>query len=151
MFSSHCCFVTCIQVSQEAGQVVWYSHLFKINHRMSLSSRMLEEETDLESWTKSHFWQQIWELGGDYHSHFTDDETVVHRCEVTCLRSHNNQWDRGLRLDLLGSRDHVLWTISSKIIWGTLLCLSKKWRSNVDFTSDAPRFKPNFLTFWSFI
>ena len=29
MFSSNCCFLTCIQVSQEAGQVVWYSHLFK--------------------------------------------------------------------------------------------------------------------------
>ena len=28
MFSSNCCFLTCIQISQEAGQVVWYSHLF---------------------------------------------------------------------------------------------------------------------------
>ena len=27
--SSTCCFLTCIQVSQEAGQVVWYSHLLK--------------------------------------------------------------------------------------------------------------------------
>ena len=27
MSSSNCCFLTCIQVSQEAGQVVWYSHL----------------------------------------------------------------------------------------------------------------------------
>ena len=25
----NCCFLTCIQVSQEAGQVVWYSHLFQ--------------------------------------------------------------------------------------------------------------------------
>ena len=24
-----CCFLTCTQISQEAGQVVWYSHLFK--------------------------------------------------------------------------------------------------------------------------
>ena len=24
-----CCFLTCIQISQEAGKVVWYSHLFK--------------------------------------------------------------------------------------------------------------------------
>ena len=24
-----CCFLTCIQVSQEVGQVVWYSHLFQ--------------------------------------------------------------------------------------------------------------------------
>ena len=28
MSSSNCCFLTCIQVSQEAGQVVWYSHPF---------------------------------------------------------------------------------------------------------------------------
>ena len=29
MFGSNCCFLTCIQVSQEAGKVVWHSHLFK--------------------------------------------------------------------------------------------------------------------------
>ena len=29
MSSSNCCFLTCIQVSQEAGQVVWYSRLLK--------------------------------------------------------------------------------------------------------------------------
>ena len=29
MSSSNWCFLTCIQVSQEAGQVVWYSHLFQ--------------------------------------------------------------------------------------------------------------------------
>ena len=29
MSSSTCCFLACIQISQEAGQVVWYSHLLK--------------------------------------------------------------------------------------------------------------------------
>ena len=29
MSSSNCCFFTSIQISQEAGQVVWYSHLLK--------------------------------------------------------------------------------------------------------------------------
>ena len=29
MSSSNCCFLTCIQVSQKAGNVVWYSHRFK--------------------------------------------------------------------------------------------------------------------------
>jgi len=29
MSSSNCCFLTCIQISQEAGKVVWYSHLFQ--------------------------------------------------------------------------------------------------------------------------
>ena len=28
MSSSNCCFLTCIQISQEAGKVVWYSLLF---------------------------------------------------------------------------------------------------------------------------
>ena len=29
MSSSNCFLLTCIQISHEAGQVVWYSHLFK--------------------------------------------------------------------------------------------------------------------------
>ena len=29
MSSSHCCFLTCIPISQEATKVVWYSHLFQ--------------------------------------------------------------------------------------------------------------------------
>ena len=29
MSSSNCSFLTCIQISQEAGKVVWYSHLFQ--------------------------------------------------------------------------------------------------------------------------
>ena len=27
--NSNCCFLTCIQIYKEAGQVVWYSHFFK--------------------------------------------------------------------------------------------------------------------------
>ena len=29
MSGSNCCFLTCIQISREAGKVLWYSHLFK--------------------------------------------------------------------------------------------------------------------------
>jgi len=29
MSSSNCCFLTCIQIFQEAGQLVWYSHRFE--------------------------------------------------------------------------------------------------------------------------
>ena len=29
MSSSNCCFLTCIQISQKAGQIVWYSHLLR--------------------------------------------------------------------------------------------------------------------------
>ena len=29
MSSSNCCFLTCIQVSQEAGEAIWYFHLLQ--------------------------------------------------------------------------------------------------------------------------
>ena len=29
MSNSNCCFLTCIQISQEAGQVVWFAHHFQ--------------------------------------------------------------------------------------------------------------------------
>ena len=29
MSNSNCCFLTCMQISQEAGKVVWYFHLLK--------------------------------------------------------------------------------------------------------------------------
>ena len=29
MSGSNCCFLTCIQIFKEAGEVVWYSHLFQ--------------------------------------------------------------------------------------------------------------------------
>ena len=34
MSSSNCCFLTCIQISQEAGQVVWYYHLLNGRFRI---------------------------------------------------------------------------------------------------------------------
>ena len=42
MSGSNCCFLTCIQIYQEADKVVWYSHLFK----------NFEEEL----WDTKHLW-----------------------------------------------------------------------------------------------
>ena len=53
MSSSDCCFLTCVQVSQEAGQVVWYSHLLKsfpqfvMIHRVKDFSVVNEAEVDV--------------------------------------------------------------------------------------------------------
>ena len=41
MSSSNYCFLTCTQVSQEAGQVVWYSHLFQNFHSLLLQFNFL--------------------------------------------------------------------------------------------------------------
>ena len=47
------CFLTCIQISQEAGQVVWYSHLFKnfpefvVIHQLKGFSTVNKAEVDV--------------------------------------------------------------------------------------------------------
>ena len=51
MSSSNCFFLTCIQISQEAGQVVWYSHLFKIFQFTvihTIKSIVTEAEVDVD-------------------------------------------------------------------------------------------------------
>ena len=53
MSSSNCCFLTCIQISQEAGEVVWYSHLledfpqFVVIHTIKGFSIICEAEVDV--------------------------------------------------------------------------------------------------------
>ena len=58
MSSSNCCFLTCIQVSQEAGNVVWYSQLLKnipqfvVIHTVKGFSVVNEAEADV-------FWDSL--------------------------------------------------------------------------------------------
>ena len=53
MSSSNCCFLPCIQISQEAGKVVWYSHLLKnfpqfvVIHTVKGFSIVSETEADV--------------------------------------------------------------------------------------------------------
>ena len=47
MSSSNCCFLTCIQVSQEAGQVVWYAHLFQNFPQFIVIRTVNKAETDV--------------------------------------------------------------------------------------------------------
>jgi len=53
MSGCNCHFLTCIQVSQEAGQVVWYSHLLKnfpqfvVIHKVKGFSIVIESEVNI--------------------------------------------------------------------------------------------------------
>ena len=56
MSGSNCCFLTCIQVMQEVGKVVWYSHLFKnfpqffVIYTVKGFRVVSEEEVDIFFW-----------------------------------------------------------------------------------------------------
>ena len=60
--SSNCCFLTCVQVSQEAGQVVWHSHLFQNFSQFSrLDSISYRSEPDHLSLSEGLSQITIWE------------------------------------------------------------------------------------------
>ena len=49
MSSSKCCFLACLQITQEAGQVVWYSHLFQNSPQfVDLNSQRLSVVNEAE-------------------------------------------------------------------------------------------------------
>ena len=66
MISSNCCFLACIQVSQEAGQVVWYSPLFQnlpqfiVIH--TVKGFRVVNEADIFFWTSLAFYMIQWLL-----------------------------------------------------------------------------------------
>ena len=69
MSSSNCCFLTCIQISQEAGQVVWYSYHFKnflqfvVIHTVKRFGIVNKAEVDIFTGTLSFSMiQQMWAI-----------------------------------------------------------------------------------------
>ena len=76
MSSSNCCFLTWIQISQEADQVVWYSHLFQncpqflVIHRVKGFGIVNKAEIDvfLESLAFSMIQQQFSNLSPPYNN-----------------------------------------------------------------------------------
>ena len=63
---SNCCFLTCIQVSQEAGKVVWYSHFLKnfpqfiVIHTVKGFSVVEEAEVDVSGILLLFLWSNGW-------------------------------------------------------------------------------------------
>ena len=85
MFSSSCCFLTYIQISQEAGHVVWYSHLIQ-NFQQFIVIQTVKglcivnkakidvflELSGISKWVKSHLW-----VDGRRESHSSDQEVEM--------------------------------------------------------------------------
>ena len=61
MSGSNCCFLTCMQISQEAGKLVWYSYLLKnflqfvVVHTVKGFSIVSETEVDVFFWNSIAF------------------------------------------------------------------------------------------------
>ena len=55
----NCCFLTCIQVSQEAGKVVWYSHLLRVFHNFvmihTIKGFTIDNEAEVDVFVESAY------------------------------------------------------------------------------------------------
>ena len=65
MFGSNCCFLTCIQICQEAGNMVWYSHLYK-NFSQFVVTYTVKAEKAMAPHSSTLVWKIPWmeEPGG---------------------------------------------------------------------------------------
>ena len=68
MSGSNCCFLTCIQVSQEAGKVVWYSRIFQnfpqfvVTYTVKGFGKINKTEIDVFFWNSLAFSMTQWML-----------------------------------------------------------------------------------------
>ena len=150
MSSSNCCFLTCIQASQEAGQVVWYSHLFQnfpqfvVIHTVKDFDVVNKAEVDV-----------FLEL-----SCFCDDPTDVGNlisCSSVFSKTSLNIWKFTVQILLkpgLGNFKHYftrLWDESNcAVVWAFFgIAFLWYWNENWPFPVLWPLLSfPNLLAYW---
>ena len=147
MSSSNCCLLTCIQVSQKAGQVVWYSHLFKnfpqfvLTHTVKSFSVVSEGEVDV-----------FLEL-----SCFFDDPADVGNLISVFSKTSLNSWKFTVHILLkpgLENFEHYFTSMSDEcncvVVWAFFgIAFLWGWNENWPFPVLWPLLSfPNLLAYW---
>ena len=150
MSSSNCFFLTCIQVSHEAGQVVWYSHLFKnfpqfvMIHTVKGFGIVNKAEVDI-----------FLEL-----SHFFDDPTDADNlisASSAFSKSSLNIWSCMVHVLLKPSLENFelyfasVWDEYNFVVVWSFFCVTFlwDWNENWPFPVLWPLLSfPNLLTYW---
>ena len=149
MFSSNCCFLTCIQISQETGKVVWYSHHLKnfpqfvVIHTVKGFGIFNKAEIDafLEL---SCFFDDPGNVGNLISCSSAFSKTILKICNFTVhvfLKSGLQIWAL-LYYCVRWVQLRGFWTIfGNAFLWG--------WNENWPFPVLWPLLSfPNFLTYW---
>ena len=150
MSSSNCCFLTCIQISQETGQVVWYSHLFKnfpqfvVIHTVKGFGIVNKAEVDIFL-ELSHFFDDTADFGSltSDSSAFSKSSLDIWKFTVHILLKPGlenfehyfaSMWDK--------CNCAVVWAFFGIAFWGD-------WNENWPFSVLWPLLSfPNLLAYW---
>ena len=147
MSSSNYWFLTCIQISQEAGQVVWYSHLLKNfpqfvgNHTVKGFSIVNKAEVDV-----------FLELSCFFHDP-TDVGNLISGSSAFATTSLNI-WKFSVHILLKPSLENfehylaILWNKSNCVVVWTFFGIALLWNWNENWTFPFLLSFPNLLAFW---
>ena len=140
MSGSTCCFLTCIQISQVACQVVWYSHLLKnfpqfvVSHIVKGFNIVNEAEVDI--FLKfSCFFNDPTDVGN-----LTSGSSVFSKSSL-------NIWNFSVHLLFMAS----MWNeCNCAVVWTVFgIALLWDWNKNWPFPVLWPFLSfPNFLAYW---
>jgi len=140
--TSNCCFLTCIPISQKAGKVDWYSHLFN-NFAVSWDAhrqRLLHSQTSrsfpgirlLCLWPNGDYQFDIWVLCLFWIQ-------LVHFEVLFSETIGTEQKQKILRRD---GKDMIVWTfVGIALLWD--------WNESLPFPVLCPLLSgPNLLAYW---
>ena len=114
MSSSNCCFLTCIQISQESGQVAWYSHLFQNFPQFIVIHTVkgfgIVNKAEIEKWNSLAFsmiHQMTALISLDFCILNQMDRALQNPCTHSCLIHRRGGWaatsdfvDNGMELEV---------------------------------------------------
>ena len=128
MSSSNCCFLTCIQISQEAGQVVWYSHLFKNFPQFIVVHTVkgfgIVNKAEIEDFS---LWESRWKLKSpSFHTRFLTTSVIkiyYHLLFANHFSNTLHTWPQkdSNEVGLLKNVTSCCFTSSEMAMWGMLL------------------------------
>ena len=149
MSISNCCFLTCIQVSQEEGKVIWYSHLFKnflpvVIHTVKGFSIVSETEIDVFLKLPCFLYDPM-DVGNltSGSSTFSKSSLYIWKFSVHVL----------LKSSLKGFEHYcvIMWNEHNcMIVWAFFgIAVLWDWNGNLAFPVLWPLLSfPNFLAYW---
>ena len=150
MSSSNCCFLTHIQVSQETGKMVWYSHLFRnfpqfaVSHTVKGFSLVNEAEVDVFLEFSCFFYDPV-DVGN-----LTSGSSAFSKSSL-------NIWKFSVHVllkPIVKDFEHFLASMwnkcNSKLVWKLFgLAFLWDWNENWPFLVLWPLLSfPNLLVYW---
>ena len=113
--SSNCCFFIYIQISQEAGQVVWYSHLFSYWRWWN------------SSWAISNPKRWCCESTALNMSAYLENSAVATALEKVSFNFNRKERQCQRMFKLLSNTNTKYW-FTKQLVWLSIMCESKNYK-----------------------